>query len=346
MDSYYSNKPINRTEDDLYNRTSFAKDVVQMLSSLKNNENYIVGIYAEWGFGKTSAINLISEKLNENKELISVNIDAWSLGGQSEKILWQILKEVYEKLTGKTIEKKIGKLGKWLRNLSAAKLPFDIDHELDMNHGGRKETKISSGKILNSMSFIGNLMESSNNIASAKNKIDKAIQASSKKVMVFIDNIDRLDKSQIVEVFRLLSTIADYAGITYILPFDKDYVCSAIEEKLPLNQSGSEYIEKIVQIPVHLPMLSRSILDKVFTILLTRLFEEYSIKISKEEVGRFQSLYYYHGINKYLQSPRNINQIINALRFTLPMKLGEVNAVDLTILEIIRVFDEPFYERV
>lgn len=244
MDSYYSNKPINRTEDDLYNRASFAKDVVQMLSSLKNNENYVVGIYAEWGFGKTSAINLISEKLNDNKEFISVNIDAWSLGGQSEKILWQILKEVYEKLTGKTIEKKIGKLGKWLRNLSAAKLPFDIDHELDMNHGGRKETKISSGKILNSMSFIGNLMESSNNIASAKNKIDKAIQASSKKVVVFIDNIDRLDKSQIVEVFRLLSTIADYAGITYILPFDKDYVCSAIEEKLPLNQSGSEYIRK------------------------------------------------------------------------------------------------------
>lgn len=272
--------------------------------------------------------------------------DAWSLGGQSEKILWQLLKEVYEKLTGKTIEKKIGKFGKWLRNLSAAKLPFDIDHEFDMNHGGRKETKISSGKILNSMSFIGNLMESSNNIAAAKDKMDKAIQASNKKVIVFIDNIDRLDKMQVVEVFRLLSTIADYAGITYILPFDKDFVCSAVEESLPPNQSGSEYISKIVQIPIHLPMLSRSTLDRAFTILLTRLFGEYSIKISKEEIGRFQSLYYYHELNKYLQSPRNINQIINALRFMLPMKLGEVNVVDLIVLEIIRVFDEPFYERI
>ncbi len=28
------------------------------------------------------------------------------------------------------------------------------------------------------------------------------------------------------------------------------------------------------------------------------------------------------------------------------MKIGEVNVVDLIILEIIRVFDEPFYERV
>jgi len=346
MDSYYSNKPINCAEDDLYNRTSFAEDVVQMLSSLKNNENYIVGIYAKWGFGKTSAINLIGKKLNGDKEFVFVDIDAWSLGGQSEKILWQILKEVYEKLTGKTVEKKIGKFGKWLRNLSAAKLPFDIDYELDMNHGGRKETKISSGRILNSMGFIGSLMESSNNIAAAKNKMDKAIQASNKKVVVFIDNIDRLDKSQVVEIFRLLSTIADYAGITYILPFDKDYVCSAIEENLPPNQSGPEYIEKIIQIPIHLPMLSRNTLDRAFTILLTELFEEYSIKVSREEIGRFQSLYYYHGINKYLQSPRNINQIINALRFMLPMKLGEVNVIDLIILEIIRVFDEPFYERI
>ncbi len=346
MDNYYSNKPINCTKDDLYNRAPFAKDVVQMLSSLKNNENYIVGIYAKWGFGKTSAINLISEKLNDDKEFISVNIDAWLLGGQSEKVLWQILKEVYEKLTGKTIEKKIGKFGKWLRNLSAAKLPFDIDHELDMNHGGRKETKISSGRILNSMSFIGSLMESSNNIAAARSKMDKAIQTSSKKVVVFIDNIDRLDKSQVVEIFRLLSTIADYAGITYILPFDKDYVCSAVEGNLPPNQSGSEYIEKIIQIPIHLPMLSRSTLDKAFTTLVAGLFEEYSVKISKEEIGRFQSLYYYHEINKYLQSPRNINQIINALRFMLPTKLGEVNVIDLIILEIIRVFDEPFYEKI
>lgn len=346
MDSYYTNKPINHTEDDLYNRASFAKDVVQMLSSLKNNENYIVGIYAKWGFGKTSAINLISEQLNDNQGFISVNIDAWSLGGQSEKILWQILRGVYEKLTGKTIEKKIGKFGKWLRNLSAAKLPFDIDHELDMNHGGRKETKISSGRILNSMSFIGNLMESSNNIATTKDRVDKAIRVSNKKVVVFIDNIDRLDKSQVVEVFRLLSTIADYAGITYILPFDKDFVRSAIKESLPPNQSGSEYIEKIVQIPLHLPMLSRNTLDRAFTTLLAGLSEKYSIKISKEEIGRFQSLYYYHEINKYLQSPRNINQIINALRFILPMKLGEVNVVDLIILEIIRVFDESFYERI
>jgi len=346
MDNYYSNQPINCTADDLYNRTSFAKDVVQMLSNLKNNENYIVGIYAKWGFGKTSAINLISEKLNDNKEFISVNIDAWSLGGQSEKILWQILKEIYEKLTNKKIERKIGRIGKRLYAFSKAKLPFDMDCELDINNGGRNETKVSSGKILNSLGFIGSLMESSNNIAMAKGKVNEAIRTHGKKVVVFIDNIDRLDRTQVVEIFRLLSTIADYAGITYILPFDKDFVCSAIEESLPLNQSGSEYIEKIVQIPIHLPMLSRSALDRAFIRLLTELFEEYSIKISTEEIGRFQSLYYYHGINKYLQSPRNINQIINALRFMLPMKLGEVNIVDLIILEILRVFDEPFYERI
>lgn len=101
MDNYYSDKPINRIKDDLYNRASFAQDVVRMLSSLNNGENYIVGIYAKWGFGKTSAINLISEKLNNNNEFVSVNIDAWSLGGQSEKVLWQILKDVYEKLTNK-----------------------------------------------------------------------------------------------------------------------------------------------------------------------------------------------------------------------------------------------------
>lgn len=155
---------------------------------------------------------------------------------------------------------------------------------MDINNGGRNETKTSSGKILNSLGFIGSLMESSNNIAAAKAKVNKAIKASGKKAVVFIDNIDRLDKSQVVEVFRLLSTIADYAGITYILPFDKDFVCSAIKESLPPDQSGSEYIEKIVQIPIHLPALSRSTLDRAFSTLLTKLLEESSIKLSDKEI--------------------------------------------------------------
>lgn len=79
MGNYYSDQPIIYSKDDLYNRSGFANDIVQLLSNLENNESYVVGIYAKWGFGKTSAINLISEQLNDNKDFISVNIDAWSL---------------------------------------------------------------------------------------------------------------------------------------------------------------------------------------------------------------------------------------------------------------------------
>lgn len=343
---YYSNKPITSAKNDLYNRVGFANDIVRALSSFGDDESYIIGIYAKWGFGKTSVINLINEKLNDDERFVSIVIDAWSLGGVSEKILQQILKDIYEKLTGKDVGTRVSRWGKKLKKFSSAQIPFDLDFEFDINSDGRKETKISSGRIINSINFAAKLMESSNNIAIAKEKVGKAIQDKKKKIVIFIDNIDRLEKTQILATFRLLSTIADYAGITYVLLFDKDYVCSAIEENLPQGCSGAEYVEKIVQIPIHLPMPPRSNLDEVFTTLLMNLLEEYSIKLSKKEIERFQSLYFSYGINGYLQSPRNINQMVNALRFALPIKLGEVNVVDLIMIEIIRVFDEPFYKKI
>lgn len=343
--NYHPDQPITHAKEDLYNRVGFAKEIVQMFSSLEHDENYIVGIYAEWGFGKTSVINLINELLDHNKFIV-INVDAWSLGGAQDKILWQILKETYEKITGQALEKKITKLGKRLRNISKAQSPFDLEVELDLNGGGRKETKVSSGKILNSMNFIGSLLESSNNISAAKRKVNEVIRASKRKIIIFIDNIDRLDKTHIVEVFRLLSTIANYVGTTYVLPFDKEFICSAVEDSLPQGQSGADYIEKIIQIPIHLPVIPRTALDNAFTVRLTHLLGDCSITLSREEIERFQLLYYQYNINEYIRSPRNINQIINALRFVLPVKYGEMNMVDLIILEIIRVFNEQLYKKI
>lgn len=344
--TYYSDQPISRKDEDLYGRTSFAKSIVETLACFDEKENYIIGIYAKWGSGKTSTINLIKEILDNKKDFVVVTVDAWLLGGVSEKILWQILKEIHKKLTGGTIEKRISKFGKTLRKVSNAELPFSLDFELDMNGGGRKETKISSGKIVDSIDFIARLLESSDNIEAAKKKVSENIREKNKKAVVFIDNIDRLDKLQIVAVFRLLSTIADYAGITYILPFDKEYVCSAVQESLPDGQSGAEYIEKIIQIPINLPKITRTALDRVFTGKLGQLLDEYGVELDSEEVDRFKGLYYYYGINNYIQSPRNVNQVINALRFIIPTKREEVNIIDLVILELIRVFDEPFYEKI
>lgn len=267
---------------------------------------------------------------------------AWQLDGDYEKIVWDILNQVSTELTGKNAISKRKAAGRFINKFGNAELPFELGKDFDLNQGGRNETKVTSGKILNSARFIGQMLESSDSIERARKRIEAAIKGS--KIIVFIDDLDRLNGKQIIDILRAISSVANYGGITYILPFDKFYVCSAIEEFLPKNQSGADFLEKLIQIPITLPVIPQNIIDELFANQFGQLLEEFGGVLKREEITRFQMLFYNGEVNKYINSPRDINKIINALRFKLPSSIGEINIVDTITLEVLRVFDEEFYE--
>ncbi|EPN9336286.1 KAP family P-loop NTPase fold protein [Enterococcus faecalis] len=341
MIKYHSDQPINSRNKDEYNRGIFVDDFIKILTDFEDKENYIIGLYAKWGRGKTSTVNMILDSLKNKEKFCEIYLSAWALGGDYEKILWDILDQTSRKIMKKKVKNKRARFGKFLSKMSNAEIPFELDTELDLNGGGHKETKISSGKIINTVNYVGQMLASSDNIDKARKRIEESIE--DKKVIVFIDDLDRLEGKQIIDILRAINTVADYGGMTYILPFDKRYVCSAIEEYLPKNQNGDEFIEKLIQVPIALPELTRERLDKVLLGKIDNLFNEFEITLTEDEVTRFQRLYFY-GANKYITSPRDINKLINVYRFKMPISIGEINVVDLSILEIIRTFDEPFYE--
>lgn len=343
MSKYHSDQPVLKKANDEYNRSIFVADFINILSNFEEKENYVIGLYAKWGLGKTSTVNMILESLNHKENFYGVYLSAWALGGEYEDILWDILDQVSRKISGKTARTKRSRLGRLLSKTSNAEFPFDLETSLDLNGGGHKETKISSGKIISTVSYFGQLLSSSDNIEKARKRVEEIV--GDKKVVVFIDDLDRLEGRQIIDILRSINTIANYGGITYILPFDKRYVCSALEEVIPKKSNGDEFLEKLIQIPINLPALTQSKLDKIMLVKLDQLLQEFKITLTEGEVQRFQRIYYYSA-NKYITSPRDINKILNVLRFKLPLIDGEINVVDTIVIELIRVFDESLYEKI
>lgn len=341
MNKYHSDQPISNRNRDEYNRGVFVDDFIKILSDFEDKENYIIGVYAKWGLGKTSTVNMILDNLKNKEEFCEIYLSAWALGGDFEKILWDILDQTSRKIMKKKVKNKRARFGNFLSKVSNVEIPFELDAELDLNGGGRKETKISSGKIINTVNYVSQILASSDNIAKARKRVEEYI--GDKKVIVFIDDLDRLEGKQIIDILRAINTVADYGGMTYILPFDKRYVCSAIEECLPKNQNGDEFIEKLIQVPINLPALTQEKIDRVMIDKMNKLFNEFEITLTEDEISRFQRLYFY-GVNKYITSPRDINKIMNVFRFKMPLTVGEINVIDSSIIEIIRVFDEPLYE--
>ena len=322
MKEYHSDRPIATSSEDLFGRSEFAQQVVSIMSGLKADENYVIGLFAEWGFGKTSTVNIIRNIIDAKQEVDSVYIDAWVLSAGIEGMVWGILSQMYSGITTRSMPFN------WLRSLTES------------------PKEAHPGVATFSVSDIGNICSSMISINKAKDDLEKRVRKSKKKIVVFIDNIDRLEGKEIIEVFRTIDSIANFAGITYILPFDKQYVSAAVKGLLPEGQSGEKYIERFIQVPLPLPAIFQTTIDKVFVNKVEQLLAELSVEVTNKEAKRFGGIYYRSGLNRYVRSPRDVNKIINALRFSLPNIIGEANIVDMVCIDVIRVFDEPFYNKI
>ncbi|MCY6442047.1 P-loop NTPase fold protein [Acinetobacter baumannii] len=58
-------------------------------------------------------------------------------------------------------------------------------------------------------------------------------------------------------LFRLVKLTADFKHTAYILAFDKDIVASSLQDRYAnsSNNAGEAFLEKIIQVPLHLPLI-------------------------------------------------------------------------------------------
>lgn len=64
-----------------------------------------------------------------------------------------------------------------------------------------------------------------------KSRIEEALTEADQRVVIIMDDIDRLDKDEIQAVFKLVKLSADFPNTAYILAFDEEMVAHALKEK-------------------------------------------------------------------------------------------------------------------
>jgi len=112
-----------------------------------------------------------------------------------------------------------------------------------------------------------------------RQETDELLRESETRIVVFMDDIDRLTKSEIQTLFKLLKLIADFPYMVYVLALDIDMVARALQERYTSSaeeeaegkNSGRVFLEKLIQVPVQLPApnkltMCRLALDGVYQI--------------------------------------------------------------------------------
>ena len=173
-----------------------------------------------------------------------------------------------------------------------------------------------------------------------KELLESALVEVNKKIVIIIDDIDRLTNSQIRDVFQLVKQVADFPNIIYILAMDREVVRRALQEVH--NVDGNEYLQKIIQVPFEIPELRKSKLNSIFFSRLDEVVKEISDKIKWDDM--YWKDVFQNCIEPYINTLRDVNRVINTFQFKYGAMYEETAFEDMIGITTIEVLDPELYK--
>lgn len=242
-----SDEPIQYLDEDLLNREVFIRGLYKEISELNMAESFVFGLYGNWGEGKSSVLNLLRILLKQEEKFIIVSFEPWNF--KDEEAMLQAFFGVLENAISKeyTFPELRKLLFKYQKIISSGLSSVGIRIDLDIE----EET-----------------------IDKLKEKIEDHIESTGKKLLVIIDEIDRLEPDEIRMIFKLVRSNSKFKNSIFLLSMDD----GKISEKL---DGGNEFLEKIVQKPISLPKIEHGFIDK-FVLFSDHKIPQYTLTQVKE----------------------------------------------------------------
>jgi len=334
---------IKNIEDDALNYLPFAEKIQNIIRGYSNNsEPLTIGIYGKWGTGKSSLLNLIENQIEifykkkEDKPYIKFHYNPW-LYQTKEEMLFDFFDTLSRKLNYSNNENliKAGKLiKKYSKYLKALKLSASVGIPKLFNAG----VSIEPYEILKKLGE--DLEGEEKSLNELKEEIDETLRNSDKKIIVFIDDVDRLDKDEIFTLFKLIKINADFKNLVFLICLDPDYVAKAIHNRYGNDvHSGKEFLEKIINIPLELPLIEEADLDFFVKEKIKKVLSNSTNVKTKDLKELLESLR-----GSYFSSPREIIRITNSFAISVYAIGNEVNIHDLFWIEYIKIKYFKAYE--
>lgn len=310
---------------DSLGREKFAKDLAAILidrMAIPTNHALTIGLYGPWGSGKSSVFDLI-EKQHISKEKI-IRFQPWYMGKDQNNIIPEFLKLLISHLENRqsnSQQKLIYGLKKYLKFLTTISIR-------------------PPGFIVNFKDYMSNpeLSKDFEDAQGMREHIIELLKAARMPMVVFIDDIDRLDNKEIQMIFKLVRLIADFPNITYVLAMDEKHVAKSLSQLYSKDYEekvGLEYISKFIHVQLYLPRVDSYLMIKAFQTSMMKIINDYTIEVENDYID------FLGGIANHFQfTPRNMERVANIAMVHMPMLKKETNPKDLLTLLAIKI-DNP-----
>jgi predicted KAP-like P-loop ATPase len=301
--------PWEHTKKDLFNREPAARRIADLIIGSTSIKSFAIGICAGWGDGKSSFLQMLKGRIPPDKENVIIEFNPW-FSNNSDEIVKQFF-DVFQ-----------AKLASYHLSLSR-----QIGHYSESLSSIRDNPIVSVGRDLS------NFFESRASLEEERDKINNLLKQIKKRIIVFIDDLDRLDKREVIEILKMIRSSANFSNVFFIVAFDREYVKNAIKK---INKHNVDlYLEKIFQIEIRPPGFDKVVIKQELVRLLIERFPKLEDAIRSAVYGRDNAIDALHAafnseirsyniVDYYLRNLRDVVRFVNLFIVNYSHVEGEV----------------------
>ena len=325
-------KAICDEKDDLLNRSNFAKKLANCIQRYTDNDPITMAILGKWGSGKTSLINLILNNLS-NDDYVVIHFNPWFFSNLNN-LYFQFFKLLISEIKQKEIENR-----NIVEKIKIHDNSIFIRSEIEKLEDYFRFIELNSSNFTNSLD--SNQLESFESLKFHKDKCDEYFFDLDFKILVVIDDIDRLIDSEIEKIFILVKSLADFPNFIYLLSFDKEIISKSLNNFH--SEKGDKFLDKIIQIPIQIPKISESKLDELILANLTIIYNNY-FKDNFINTNELRDVSNYLKI--FIKDIRDLKRYINILNIYLDIFSDELNINDFFLILAIQLFEYEVFLKI
>ena len=306
---FLSDTPIISDKKDILDYANDVKQLAEQLKIISSEYSYSVGITSSWGSGKSSYLNMLKNYLSSNKDFIVIDFNP-----RHSYTPQDIQKDFFSVLQSKLKEYDY-------------RFTYIFKNYL-------KALSIIESKFLSSLFELHKIWD----VKSEKEKLNDLISQIDKRIVIVIEDFDRLLADEIIEVFKLIDANASFTNFIFITAYDKKHINKIIGETY--SNEEAFFSDKFFTIEVPIP---KRPYDKIFNYIIETLTDK--LHIRKEEVEKYEIVLANHieVLKKYLTTLRDVKRFLNLFIRSYQQVEGEVEFRDYFLIRIIQYKNEEEY---
>ncbi len=267
----FTDKPTKELREDEFGIQQYIAGLKEFI--LKCDTPMTIAIQGDWGSGKTSMMNMIREQLGENVITTWFNTWQYSQFNMGDSLSVSFLSRLVSELktdddqNNENVRKAFKILGRIAKNVGVI--------ALDTFVGGKVAEKVESGMAVAEQQEL-DLPQAINELKKqfqiVVNSKVEAAGSNVDRLVIFIDDLDRLHPGKAVELLEVLKLFLDCDNCVFVLAIDYAVVSQGVKQKygeLIGEEKGKSFFDKIIQVPFKMPVAQYNVKQYVANSLQT-----------------------------------------------------------------------------